>query len=162
MLLITSCKEKKPLSQMPFPHLPLASFSLQETTIKTFVALAKQDQIKGLSGIQEKDWDDDMALLFYYSKVGPRSFWMPDTYFDLDIFFLDEHSRIIHVERNVAKHPGLEQPPAIAKTPTIYSFSVLEMKSASKWSKSLKVGDQIKWDSFPTLQQIKQGIHQTR
>lgn len=110
--------------------------------LQVYVAKSAEEQGQGLSGIKDEEFYSHEGMLFYYEVDGPHSFWMPDTYFALDIFFLDEKLKIIDVERNVPPHPGRVVPPAIATTRAISSRHVLELKS-SDISQGLKVGDSL-------------------
>ncbi|MCP4911850.1 MAG: DUF192 domain-containing protein [Oligoflexia bacterium] len=108
------------------------------------IAATEEAKTKGLSGIKDKDYRNDQGLLFLYNSDGFRRFWMPDTYFDLDIFFLDKDFVVLHIERKVKHHPGRAEPPAIARTPPIFSRHVLELKAASELSQLIKKGDKLK------------------
>lgn len=115
--------------------------------ITVYVAKGAQKQTQGLSGVLEEDFQDNEGMLFYYENKGPRRFWMPDTYFNLDIFFLDQDLRVVDIERNMPAHPGLSEPPRISQTRTILCRHVLELKSSTNQSRSIKIGDQLTWTS---------------
>jgi|GEM_PF-662472 len=117
--------------------------------LKINLALTKREKQQGVSGIHANDYPDDRGLLFVYWNDELRRFWMPDTHFDLDIFFLDKNLKIRDVERNVPHHPGRKNPSKIPKTRTILSAHVLEIKSASPLAKEIKPGDTLKWSSKP-------------
>lgn len=112
--------------------------------IKLRLALTPEAQTKGLSGMKPQDFSEDEGMLFVYDKSGPRRFWMPDTYFNLDIYFLDANYKILAAEKNVPFHPGRQEPPLIYQTKTYNAQYVLEMKSSSPISKILKVGEVFK------------------
>jgi len=114
-------------------------------TIHLRLAINKEDQTKGLSGMKPQHFKDHEGMLFVYETPGSRRFWMPDTYFNLDIYFLDSNFKILAVEKNVPHHPGIKEPPAIYQTATYEAHHVLEMKASSPLSKKLKVGDQLLW-----------------
>lgn len=114
-------------------------------TIHLRLAIKKEDQTKGLSGMKPQNFKDHEGMLFVYDTPGSRRFWMPDTYFNLDIYFLDSNFKILGVEKNVPHHPGMKEPPAIYQTATYEAHHVLEMKASSPLSKKLKVGDQLLW-----------------
>jgi uncharacterized protein len=130
----------------------------QGGVLQTQLALTVESQSQGLSGVQDNDFAADQAMLFYYLEDGIREFWMPDTYFNLDIFFLDADLRVIDIERNVQAHPGMKEPPAIPRTRPIRARHVLELKSASVHARQLKIGDQIRWPGSPTQTEIKARI----
>ncbi len=112
--------------------------------IQAYLAQSDQQQVQGLSGVKPAQIEDHEGMLFVYKQMGPRSFWMPNTYTDLEIIFLDDKYRVIHIERNVPAHPGMKEPPSIARTPTVYSQYVLELRSSSPLAKEIKVGDLLK------------------
>lgn len=112
--------------------------------IKLRLATTPEAQSRGLSGIKSHEFADNEGMLFMYNQSAPRRFWMPDTYFNLDIYFLDANFKILAVEKNVPHHPGRQEPPLIYQTKTYVSQHVLEMKSSSKISKKLKAGDKLR------------------
>jgi uncharacterized membrane protein (UPF0127 family) len=115
--------------------------------LKIDLALTASEQIRGISGIKAKDFAGDRGMLFVYWDYARRQFWMPDTHFDLDIFFLDKDLKILAVERNVPHYPGRQNPSKIPRTKTVLSAHVLEMKSDSPLAKELKPGQTLKWSA---------------
>ena len=39
--------------------------------------------------VREADFENDEGKLFFYLSYSTRTFWMPNTYFNLDIIYLD-------------------------------------------------------------------------
>ena len=149
---ISSCKSENTAQSSPEPGKVVKDFRTYPTQklalpngklITAYVAKSPQEQTQGLSGVKESDLKDNDAMLFWYEKSGPRRFWMPNTYANLDIFFLTKDMEVIHVERNVQAHPGMEEPPKIAQTPVIFAHHVLELKASSALSKEIKIGMQL-------------------
>lgn len=126
-------------------------------SIATRLAITESEQNKGLSGLASAKFSTTDSMLFFYLTKGERRFWMPNTYFNLDIFFLDENLRVVALERNVASHPGKEEPPAIPTTGSYWSKHVLEMRADAPLAKSIVVGSKIKIKGF-TLSQIESEI----
>ena len=87
------------------------------------ILYSEKDQQKGLSGIKENKFKSNQGALFFYAKNGLRQFWMPDTYFNLDIIFLDKNFNILEVAKDMPAHPGTKNPSQIAKTALIWSSS---------------------------------------
>lgn len=156
-LLVISCEDQPERSSFAPNNYPKGQLELSNgKNITTYVAKGAEKQTQGLSGVLEEDFKDDEAMLFYYEEDGPRRFWMPDTYFNLDIFFLDQDLRVIDIERNMPAHPGRTEPPRIAQTRTIICRHVLELKSSSEQSRKIKIGDQLTWTSEEgSLSEIK-------
>jgi uncharacterized membrane protein (UPF0127 family) len=123
------------------------------------LATTREVQTKGLSGIKSKQFKTNQAMLFVNSEMAPRKFWMPDTYFNLDIIFLDNNLKIVGIDRNAHSHPGMKEPPIIYRTGVYNAQYILETKANSPFSKSLRIGDELKYLGKPSLSEIVQGIH---
>lgn len=168
--LLIACEKKTlhaPLPQDPGLMTPLPSVG--EITLpsgkklKTWLAITQEEQTKGLSGTRNQDFSENESMLFFFTADSWRSFWMPDTYFDLDIFFLDKNLKILDIERNVKHHLGWsEKKVKIARTRNIWARHVLEIKSSSPMAKEIKNGDQLTWQGTLTLDQIELKIRQQR
>ena len=76
---------------------------------------------------------------------------MLNTYFALDIFFLDKNFIIIDIERNMPFHIGNNNQHKIKRTRYIHSRHILEMRADSKYSKNLNIGNRLNWKKFPSL-----------
>lgn len=130
--------------------------------IRVRISYTPESQTKGLSGVKPNEFLADEAMLFFYEQDSNKAFWMPDTYFDLDIFFMDKDYVILDVERNVPFHVGRTVPPPIATTRVIFARHVLEMASSSALSKKLRPGDQLSW-TFPECRfEIESNVRQTK
>ncbi len=123
-------------------------------------AITHAEKQQGLSGVKVQNFSKFQALFFYYPKSEMRQFWMPDTYFNLDIFFLDENLRVSSLERNIKQHPGTIEPPPIARTKMHKARYVLEMRSDSPLAREIKVGDQLNWKSKTPFPEIELKIRQ--
>lgn len=140
------------------PHLKNMNSASAETpdgkSLPLILAITPEEQEKGLSGVQPNEWPGEFAMLFPSLEDTYRTFWMPDTYFDLDIFFLDKDLKIIGIERKVKHHPGRENEKLIPRTRSYLCRHVMEMHSDSSISLSLNVGDKITWKDSYSLEQI--------
>lgn len=123
------------------------------------VAVSELEQAQGLSGVKSEDFSANQAVLFYYPDDGQRQFWMPDTHFNLDIFFLDKDLKVLEVDRNVKAHPGMKEPPPIARTGLYLCRYVLEMRADSDLSKKIKKGAKLKWLGQKSLSEIGSKTH---
>jgi uncharacterized membrane protein (UPF0127 family) len=84
---------------------------------------------------------------------------MPNTFFNLDIIYLDQNMRITDIVWNLPHYTGNVNS-QIPRAPTITSRHVLEMKSGSTLSSKLKRGDLLQWKSPLSLQQTELRIRQ--
>lgn len=147
--LFISCNSEHIAQKEIKPGVVVANFRDYETQnlatpsgkmIKAYLAKSDVEQTQGLSGVKPDQLADNEAMLFWYKEAGPRRFWMPNTFIDLDIFFLDGDMKVLHVERKVPAHPGMNEPPTIARTPVIYAHHVLELKASSPLSQEITKG----------------------
>jgi uncharacterized membrane protein (UPF0127 family) len=116
------------------------------TKFPVFLAITPEEQARGLSQLADKDFPDSFGMLFLNEEMAPRTFWMPDTYFDLDIIFLDESFKIVMIDKNVPHHPGRSETPPIYRTPSVEAMHILEVKAGSSLSKLIQNGDTVSWD----------------
>ena len=161
LLNFAACQKKnpeKPVEVTPIinqqittlaPHLEQMQSARFQTpegkSLMTVLAITPQEHERGLSGVKPHEWPIDHSMFFAGVDENYRTFWMPDTYFDLDIFFLDKDLKIVAIERKVAHHPGRENESTIARTRSYLCRHVLEMSSDSSLSLSLNVGDKLSW-----------------
>ena len=123
------------------------------------LALTQKQHTQGLSGLKSNEFKNSKGMLFVNPNIGPRRFWMPNTYFNLDIIFLDHDLKIVGIEKNVPAHPGLAEPPAIYKTDTYMAQFVLETKAYADFGKNLKKNDTLKLIGPTSLSEIVSGTH---
>lgn len=123
------------------------------------LAISAKEQTKGLSGKKPQDLAENQGMLFLYKRVAPRSFWMPNTLFNLDIFYLNHNLVVTKIYRNVEHHPGMDEPPAIVRLPPTNAQFVLEMHASSSLAAKIQEGHQLKWKGTKNLQEIISDIH---
>lgn len=68
----------------PLPDAPLVFIG--EAVYVADLAVSPEERVQGLSG--RPSLDTDRAMLFVYSEDGPRTFWMPDMRFPLDMVWI--------------------------------------------------------------------------
>lgn len=95
---------------------------------KTFkVAIADTDLAKarGLSG--HKPLGDNEGMLFVFDKSDKYGFWMKDMKFSIDIIWIDENWRVVHIEKNVTPetYPKIFFP----QKPSLYVLEINTQKS---------------------------------
>lgn len=131
-------------------------------TIDIKLAVTAKEQQRGLSGVLSQNFSKTEGLFFFYLEDTYRSFWMPDTYFDLDIIFLNKNLKVLKILRKVPKHPGRETPPEIFKTDSIYCRHVLEMRADSPLAWEIRQGLTLNWIGRQSLSEIESKIRQQR
>lgn len=71
-----------------------------EVEIIAEVSDTRSEQIKGLSG--RASIGKMEGMLFVFEELGRHGIWMKDMNFPIDILWLDEDKKIIHIEENVS------------------------------------------------------------
>ena len=94
--------------------------------IKTRLAITAKDQEQGLSGLQPSEFDDDQGMFFFYAEDSDKFFWMPDTYFDLDLFYLDHNLVVLDIVRKLPHHKGRHNEALIPRARGVWCRHTLE------------------------------------
>jgi uncharacterized membrane protein (UPF0127 family) len=126
--------------------------------IKTVLAVSEREQVQGLSGVRPDNFAKDEGMLFFYFADDERHFWMPDTYFDLDIIYLDKNLRILDINRRVPHYIGRANPSVIPRARPVWARHALEMRADSPISQKLKAGDQLEWQAKLNLQEAEKQL----
>ena len=115
----------------------LRKLEINKTTVNIEIAANQGQKIKGLSG--KNYLPANQGILFVEDESKKISIWMKDMRFAIDIVWIDENFKIIHIENNV-------QPDSF---PKIFSSQeparyVLEVNAGFTTENNIKVGDKIK------------------
>lgn len=132
------------------------------TELDVTLAITMADQIRGLSGVKPENFNDDQAMLFFYTKDELHHFWMPDTYFDLDLFYLDKNFRVIGIQRSLKHFPSRQPDHLIPRAEPFFCRHVMEMKSSSNIAAKIRMGMNLKWTSEPFPEQIESNIRRVQ
>jgi uncharacterized membrane protein (UPF0127 family) len=127
--------------------------------IKLRLALTAEEQTQGLSGVRVEQFSIEEGMLFRGERDQLKTFWMPDTYFDQHIFFLDQNFKILDVARNVPHYIGRENETDIPRVKPVYARHVFEMRADSKIATQLQTGENLKWICPQPLEQILPSTH---
>lgn len=152
LLIILSCNSAK------LAHLKSKITTAQGHSVMTYLAITPSEQEQGLSGIKENDFSEKEGMLFYYPQAGIKHFWMPDTYFNLDLIYLDLNFKVIDIVRNLAHHKGRANSELIPRARGVWSNHVLEMKSSSKIAREIQIGDQLKIEYSPEAKKVIENL----
>lgn len=91
---------------------------------------------KGLSGRAALGKNEGMVFVF--DKLDKYGIWMKDMLFSIDIIWMDENFKIVHIEKSV----GPETYPTIF-SPDRLSMYVLEIAAGQVDLLGIKVGDKV-------------------
>lgn len=154
---LISCNEiEKSASKNPFNSYQQGEITLPSgKRLKVYMAVSDEQQQMGLSHIKLNEFADDETMLFTGTKDSTRQFWMPDTFFNLDIIFLNEDLYVLDIHRNLQHFPKSGPRSEIPLSKKVYCQHVLEIKSTSPWASEIQPGMILNWSSPKNLLQIK-------
>lgn len=112
--------------------------------LKVYIAQTYPQQKKGLSGILPEDFKSNEGMLFPENEMRVRQFWMPDTHFDLDLFFMNADYYILDIHRGLKHYPKKGDRSEVPLSKEVFSQHVLELKANSPLAKKLKHGMVLK------------------
>lgn len=75
-------------------------FVIGDASVWASVATTSADRVRGLSGTTVLP--ADVVKLFVFDAPGPQSIWMKDMQYSIDIVWLDENGKVIHVAERVS------------------------------------------------------------
>ncbi len=156
LLLLFSLWSCQSESQSPLKFVQLKSPT--GDSIKTQIVYSPLDMEKGLSGMKPDQFTEDQGMLFFYLEESEKHFWMPDTYFDLDLFYLDKDLKVLDIIRKLPHYIGRANSELIPRARGVWSRYVLEMKASSPIAAKINVGDQLQWESTLTLNETAEKI----
>ena len=117
---------------------PIRIFLPDGESIIADLVSSEEDRARGL--MFRDTINEDQGMLFVFESEGLYSFWMKNMNFSIDILWLDEQKRIVHVEKNV---PPCKKEPCPSYATTIPAKYVLELKAGSIEKRELKLNDKI-------------------
>jgi uncharacterized membrane protein (UPF0127 family) len=139
--ILSSCNDTTP-QFLKYQQAKFKTPSGKEITV--YIAQSPQQQVIGLSGTKPEQFSDTDAMLFPAKSMSNRQFWMPETYMDLDLFFMNEDYYILDIHRGLKHFTKRTPEHEVPRSKTVYSQHVLEMKSSSPYSQELEIGMKLK------------------
>ena len=83
--------------------------------------------------------ESHQAMLFIFKKEQPRSFYMKNTEFPLDIIYINKKKEIVRIQKNAKPFDDKSLPSSL---PVLY---VLEINGGLSDSWGINLGDSIEW-----------------
>jgi len=114
----------------------LVCFSNQ--CLKTEIAATEQEKQEGL--MFRESLPADQGMLFVFNQANLHSFWMKDTYLPLDIIWINNQHRVVHIEKAVPCPEKDNCPLYQSNTPAKY---VLEANAGFIQANEIKIGDKV-------------------
>ena len=128
--------------------------------LTTYLAINEQQQKQGLSHITDNQFKNDEVMLFVGHESSFRQFWMPETFFNLDIIFLTKDLYVLDIHRNLQHFTKDGPREMIPISKRVRCQHVIEIKSSSPLAELIQPGMILKWLGPKTLEQTISDIHQ--
>lgn len=113
---------------------------LKDHCIDVEVVIKKEDVARGL--MRRARLDRNSGMLFVFQNSAPHSFWMKNTLIPLDMIWIDQTRKIIHIESHV---PPCQSDPCPIYTPPASALYVLEVNGGYADELGMKIGDEFKF-----------------
>jgi uncharacterized membrane protein (UPF0127 family) len=118
----------------------------QEYQVRYLYSESQQSQ--GLSNINSEEFQVNEIAFFVGKKYENKQFWMPNTYFDLDIFYLDKFCVVTAINRNLPHFKDSQPESQIPRAKPYLAYHVMEMRADSYLAKSINKNDQLNFCSY--------------
>lgn len=122
-------------------------------TLTIYLADTPDKQAQGLSHIKPSEFKDNEGMFFYGTKDSLRQFWMPETFFDLDIIFLNKDLYVLEVDKAVKHFEKRIPEHLVPRAKAVTARHVLEIKASSPLASKIEPGMMLKWLKKPNLLQ---------
>lgn len=148
---LVSCEDndKDAKAKNPFRSYDSATMTLPSgKKLTIFKAITPEQQQLGLSHLMPDDLKANEGMIFLDRSYSMRQFWMPNTHFDLDIFFLNEDLYVLDIHRSLKHYPKEGPRSEVPLSKKVYCQHVLELKADSPLAKEIQPGMILKWDEI--------------
>jgi len=111
-----------------------------DSVIKTLDLEIAETEYETQTGLMYRhSMEDNQSMLFIFKKEQPRSFYMKNTEFPLDIIYINSKKKIVSIQKNAKPYDKTSLPSNI---PVLY---VLEVNAGLSDTWGLEIGDYIDW-----------------
>jgi uncharacterized protein len=124
LALFASCQKGQPVICHP------------NVCVSVEVVTEPKDLEKGLQG--HAKLAANSGMLFLFKDNARQSFWMKDMDFSIDMIWMDENRKIVHMEENA---PPCRDLNCLVYTPSTLSRYVLEVAAGYAHAHGFKIGD---------------------
>ena len=109
------------------------------------VEIAANDAQRRIGLMNRNSLAERRGMLFVFEKQGYLNFWMKNTLISLDMIFIDENNKIVHVVRNAPPCRAVRDadcPKYNSEKPAKY---VVEVNAGIAEKLAIEIGNQVSW-----------------
>lgn len=112
---------------------------VKDLNIDAEVASPGDSKRKGLSG--RDSLEISKGMLFVFDKSANYTFWMKDMKFPIDIIWIDENKKVVHIAENASPEPDKKDAELTKYTSSSVAKYILEINAGLSKLHNLQVGD---------------------
>ncbi len=117
-------------------------FSKDASEIMLIVEVVETEETRQNGLMFRKKLAEDHGMLFVFQQASKLSFWMKNTLIPLDMIFVDEKGKIVHIEH--AAQPCEADPCRVYSSPVAAKY-VLEINGGLSRKLGIQTGDRVGW-----------------
>ena len=111
-----------------------------DSIFKTLDIEIAQTEYETQTGLMyRKSMEERQAMLFIFQEEQPRSFYMKNTEFSLDIIYINKKKKVVSIQKNTTPYDKNSLP---SGEPVLY---VLEIKAGLSDRWGIENGDSVRW-----------------
>jgi len=114
--------------------------------VKVEIAADDENRTQGL--MYRDHLADDRGMIFVFPEVGEYSFWMKNTIIPLDMIWIDEARKVVHVTHDV---PPCQADPCPSYPPNAKAKYVLEVAAGVAAKHHVADGDLLKFERLDNV-----------
>jgi uncharacterized membrane protein (UPF0127 family) len=130
-----TAQQRRPTGSVTFPD---------GTRVQVEIAADEATRQRGL--MFRESMAPNEGMVFVFDRPGIYPFWMKNTLISLDMLWLDQSGRIVHIAHSV---PPCKADPCPSYPPDAEAVYVVEVVAGFARTHKLKVGDQLKLTGVP-------------
>jgi len=119
----------------PGAALAVGTVVVKETPFSVEIAKTDEEKARGL--MNREALPENAGMWFVFSQPVQEEFWMKDTLIPLDIIFVDQGMRIVHIKEN-----AVPKSVEMISSPEPFMY-VLEINAGKTTQHGIKVGDKV-------------------
>ncbi|RZP15628.1 MAG: DUF192 domain-containing protein [Flavobacteriales bacterium] len=103
------------------------------------IEIAQTDYETQTGLMYRKSMEEHQGMLFIFQEEQPRSFYMKNTEFSLDIIYINKKKEVVSIQKNTIPYDKNSLP---SGEPVLY---VLEIKAGLSDRWGIEIGDSVRW-----------------
>ena len=112
------------------------------------VEVAANDELRAQGLMYRDRLREGYGMIFIFPRTDVYPFWMKNTLIPLDMIWIDESRRVVHVKHDV---PPCKADPCPSYDPEVPGRYVLEVAGGKARQHGLKVGDVLTFSGVPEV-----------